>query len=311
METENKDKLLADSISCNASEDKRVWHLPRDIGTGRFVSRSLAGDLTLTISDIHLAQPLNAHLEEPGENGYLVFSLEGTAMNKNAYFKEGFQTRPNINTLYWSPDRKLTRQAARGERLKAVVISFPKNRLAGMTDQGGAVKEQGALFQHPNSLLMNMVLHQILHCRFTGKLARLFLESKALELMALKWSYLEPVQWPGLSPEQMRGVEKVKKLLLENIRHPPSILSLSKAAGMSHPVLNRCFREATGYSVFEFLRRQRLDLSRQLLVDNSLSLTEIAYAAGYADSSHFSRAFTACYGLAPSRYRQCPAAISK
>jgi AraC-like DNA-binding protein len=304
MKTDKETWASVDSMACDTGEAEKVWYLPRDLGSGQFITQFMEGDLTLTVSDIRLNHTFKAHLNGPDEKVHLVFSLKGRSMNTNRFFKHGFEMRPGVNILYWSPDRRLLRQAAKGEALKAVVVSFPKNRLGRLGNKPDVIHKEGALFQHPNSPAMNMVLHQILSCRYSGRVRQLFLESKALELMALKWSSIEPVQAPNMPPEQARGVEKVRALLLENIQDPPSIHRLARIAGMSHPVLNRCFKRVTGCSVFEFLRQQRLELSREMVTGSTMSMTEIAHAAGYASSSHFSRAFMACYGLQPSRYRK-------
>ena len=52
-----------------------------------------------------------------------------------------------------------------------------------------------------------------------------------------------------------------------------------------------------------YYRALRLARAQNLLRNSALSLTEVALATGFASSSHFSRAYTAEFGEAPSRYR--------
>ncbi|MGR3343854.1 MAG: helix-turn-helix domain-containing protein, partial [Paracoccaceae bacterium] len=47
----------------------------------------------------------------------------------------------------------------------------------------------------------------------------------------------------------------------------------------------------------------RLDKSQSLLRNSPLSVTEIALACGFANSSHFSRVYSAKYRHPPSRIR--------
>ncbi len=296
--------ICVDSQINSEDTTAMTWQLPGNIGTGQFVTHTMGGGLALTVSHVRLTRALHAKLEEPEKKVHLVFSIKGTSTNTTPYFKDGFQIKQGFNSLYWTPDRKMVRQAAEGETLQTVVVSFPKGRLKGFESGMDVCRKEGAFFQHPNSPLINNVLHQILNCHYSDKVRQLFLESKALELMALKWACIESARMAELSPEQMRGVEKVKTLLLGNIQDPPSIHALSRFAGMSHPILNRCFKQAEGCSVFEFLRRQRLELSRDMVQNSTMSMTEIAHAAGYASSSHFSRAFTCFYGLTPTNYRK-------
>jgi AraC family transcriptional activator of tynA and feaB len=66
--------------------------------------------------------------------------------------------------------------------------------------------------------------------------------------------------------------------------------------------VNRTF-SATGHTVGEVVRVRRLARAREELVDRAAPITSIAHRWGFADGSHFSRAFRAVYGCSPSDYR--------
>ena len=52
-----------------------------------------------------------------------------------------------------------------------------------------------------------------------------------------------------------------------------------------------------------WLMNQRIKQSKALLLDPTLSLTEIATKCGFADQSHFTRSFSAAVGATPGRWR--------
>ncbi|XHR92263.1 helix-turn-helix domain-containing protein [Mucilaginibacter sp. UC70_90] len=54
----------------------------------------------------------------------------------------------------------------------------------------------------------------------------------------------------------------------------------------------------------EYIRKLRVEKSFALLADGGLSLTDIAYACGFADQSHFLRCFKQFGGSNPSAYRK-------
>jgi AraC-like DNA-binding protein len=54
-----------------------------------------------------------------------------------------------------------------------------------------------------------------------------------------------------------------------------------------------------GTSAFEYLRMQRLERARQLLVNSHKSVTEIAFEVGYSQPSGFSKAFKRYFGANP------------
>jgi AraC-like DNA-binding protein len=151
------------------------------------------------------------------------------------------------------------------------------------------------------------VLFQIMHCPFRGVSRKLFLESRALELIALQLERIDTSkQFPGptriMHPDDRKRTDYAKSLLFENIENPPTLFELSRAAGMSHPKLNRCFRQMYGMTVFECLRKERLDRAREMLEHQGRTVTEAAFTVGYDSISHFSQAYKKHFGLSPSAY---------
>ena len=74
--------------------------------------------------------------------------------------------------------------------------------------------------------------------------------------------------------------------------------------GLSERSFNRRFLAAVGTSPARFVQKARLNSARDLLRQSNLSVAEVAQRCGFADSSHFSRAFSAHVGSAPQAYRQ-------
>jgi two-component system response regulator YesN len=78
---------------------------------------------------------------------------------------------------------------------------------------------------------------------------------------------------------------------------------LQRAAGIGSSQLNVLFRELTGYSPMEYLRRLRIELARELLADPAVSIKEVAARTGFSDPNHFSRIFARLDGVPPTAYR--------
>ena len=93
-------------------------------------------------------------------------------------------------------------------------------------------------------------------------------------------------------------------LLNEQAPRSTSLSGLAQAVGV-HPVhLARSFRREYGVTVGEYARSLRLDWATAQLALPDCSLAEIAFAAGFSDQSHFTRAFRAYAGVTPGRYRE-------
>lgn len=111
------------------------------------------------------------------------------------------------------------------------------------------------------------------------------------------------------------------RLPLEERKHPPAWLArvleklhaehsarltlddLSAVAGV-HPVhLSRVFRRFQREGIGEYTRRLRIRASCQHLLNPELPLAEISLLLGFADQSHFTRAFRQVTGLTPATFR--------
>lgn len=174
-----------------------------------------------------------------------------------------------------------------------------------------AIEPSAETFFHASttSPAMQIALHQILHCPYEGALAQIYIESKALELVALKLSQIgEGVKLPTKnSPLQLRDLDCIhnaKEILMSNIEFPPSLLELAKKAGINDYKLKIGFREVFGTTVFGYLRNQRMEQARQLLLEQQMNVSEVAQTVGYASLSQFSTAFKHYFGITPKTYQK-------
>ena len=72
-----------------------------------------------------------------------------------------------------------------------------------------------------------------------------------------------------------------------------------------HPVtLSRYFPQYFSSTIGDYRRKIRVDKALQMLRATTLSLTQIAYACGFADQGHFTRTFKATTGFLPKDIRK-------
>jgi AraC-like DNA-binding protein len=65
----------------------------------------------------------------------------------------------------------------------------------------------------------------------------------------------------------------------------------------------RLFRQYTGSSIAEFQQRRQIDKARSLLVETELSISEVAYTAGFQSGSALARAMRRLDNISPSEVR--------
>ena len=112
----------------------------------------------------------------------------------------------------------------------------------------------------------------------------------------------------GNSLAYVDRVNRAIDLVLQNLDQPLKLEVVASAAGFSPFHFHRIFRSLVGESLGEFVKRVRLERALTLMsrqgwaTRRQPSLTDIAFACGFASSSDFSRCFRQRYGVPPSRF---------
>jgi len=97
--------------------------------------------------------------------------------------------------------------------------------------------------------------------------------------------------------------EVISRYIRDNLGEPITVETLAEIARMPPERFGGAFREATGMSVRQWQTDYRVRSAQRLLTDNpNESLTEVATLCGFADQSHFSRAFLKVVGLTPTAW---------
>ena len=104
----------------------------------------------------------------------------------------------------------------------------------------------------------------------------------------------------GLRP---RVVRRIHEYIDDNIDQRISVELLAGLANLSVCYFVRAFKQSMGITPHDYLIRQRVERTKQLLSGTDMPLSEIALAAGFADQSHFSRRFRQHVGISPRDYR--------
>src|SRR5271165_489104 len=104
----------------------------------------------------------------------------------------------------------------------------------------------------------------------------------------------------GLPIRQLRKVEDhVGERLAEDI----SVEALAGLVELSPFHFSRVFKQATGMSPLQFVRRERITRAQQLIRETSRSVIEIGLEVGYTSPSHFAQVFRRVVGVAPTEFR--------
>ena len=83
-----------------------------------------------------------------------------------------------------------------------------------------------------------------------------------------------------------------------------SVEELAKCAKMSRRYFEKLFFLEKGMTPRDYIIGLKMELARELLRGEKLSVNDVAYELGYADVYHFSKIFKQKNGVSPSEYRR-------
>jgi AraC family transcriptional regulator len=92
-------------------------------------------------------------------------------------------------------------------------------------------------------------------------------------------------------------------MMHEHYHKPLKLDDLARSATLSKFYFLRQFRMVTGVTPGRFLSAVRIHEAKRLLFDTSSNVADISIQVGYDSPGTFTRRFTECVGLSPTRYR--------
>ena len=104
-------------------------------------------------------------------------------------------------------------------------------------------------------------------------------------------------------------IQQVLRYISSHLKEDLSIERLAAEVFLSRYHLMRKFKEATGYSLHQYIQNKRLILARDLL-RTDMPVTRISTETGFHDYSTFSRAFHAHFHCSPKEWRKTHASTS-
>jgi AraC family transcriptional regulator, positive regulator of tynA and feaB len=136
--------------------------------------------------------------------------------------------------------------------------------------------------------------------------AELRIADQAVDLAALALSTVAEASGLKLSSASAAALLRLRRAVEAALAQRGMRCADVAAAGMSVRYANHLLRQ-DGTSLERYLQHRRLEKCRDALRDpgqSHRSISEIAFAWGFSDASHFTRSFKAAYGLAPRNYRR-------
>jgi AraC family transcriptional regulator len=165
------------------------------------------------------------------------------------------------------------------------------------------IQERPAALDHPWDYSAGPIVRLAwkLYCEFhkSDAAAPLVMEGLTLEILGESAR-----QDSGQTNHAPPWLARVTELLHDQFHDNLSLAEIASVVRVHPAHLARVFHRHCHCTVGAYLRQLRLEQARRELATSSLSLCDIALAAGYSDQSQITAAFRKHTGLSPAQYRR-------
>ena len=101
-----------------------------------------------------------------------------------------------------------------------------------------------------------------------------------------------------------RGLQRIDDFIEANLSNSFSNSDLACQVHLPQLHFFRAFKAATGQTPHQYVLSRRITRAQDLLAAGDMSLSEIAYACGFASQSHMTDVFRGKLGITPGQYRR-------
>ncbi len=99
-------------------------------------------------------------------------------------------------------------------------------------------------------------------------------------------------------------VHKIIEYINNNYMHKIALDDIAEHVYMSKSYVSKIFNEEMNISLSAFINKVRIDKSKHLLLDPSISIADVAHLIGFDDQSYFTKQFKAVTSISPKKYRE-------
>ena len=114
----------------------------------------------------------------------------------------------------------------------------------------------------------------------------------------------EPVVTVVKEERDKRFMDKLDTWIVSHLSDPSlNVDELARSLGYGRSTFYRKVSDMVGMTPNAYIRKFRMDKSKDLLTNSNLTISEIAYKTGFSSAFYFSKCFKETYGMSPSQFR--------
>ena len=200
--------------------------------------------------------------------------------------------------VLYGPDQWHMHYADIGVAPRYVTISFDAEGY----DLSRLMNQKFQSSQKTISLLQQMLREQDRMDEYSEDLILTLLCQLILTLLRQSEGPAQPVKSPQCINNENEIIRRAQQYISQNLRNKLSVPLVAKNADVSPSYLTSLFHKHLQISPGEYIRRVKLQESKQMIREGNMNFSQIAQALQYSTIHHFSRQFKEKFGITPTEY---------
>ena len=201
--------------------------------------------------------------------------------------------------VFYAPNQWHMQYAEMGMAPRYITITFEARGL----DWQQLVNRKFAAPQKIVALIQQMLREQEQMDELSGDMIISMLKQLLIQLMRQATAPAEAkLQTSNAIHSENEIIRRAQMYVSTHIREKLTVPLLARQVDVSPSYLTALFHKNLQISPGEYIRRIKLQESKQMIRENNLNFTEIAAALQYSTVHHFSRQFKEKFGITPTEY---------
>ena len=214
--------------------------------------------------------------------------------NKAYHFKKGAVFMIDAENFHYSAPQD-PKKYNRNKLIISKSILLNLARSLGFYDQITSMfdgnNDNSVYLETKNALAVNELFEIISESREPLNCASSF-----IDMLKILWDNAHSPVW------QDEMLSAIFEAINNHLEDEFSLDILSKETNTDKYYLCHYFKAKTGMTIFDYLKCQRIELAKKLLIEDHTTISQVASACGYNSLAYFSKCFKETTGITPKDY---------
>lgn len=182
-------------------------------------------------------------------------------------------------------------------------VGFHGSRAKRLLEESG-LTSSSPIFEYRKDSTLTELMSEIIAAKRLKKAQQTAAQGYLYLILStlIESSDTEPALTSNFSQKEIY-LKKAFRYIESNYSQDITVSEMASEVGVDRSYLYSLFKELTGRSPKEHIRKERMDRAIYLLNDMKLNIGYIAYSVGYSDQFQFSKSFKAFTGKSPKQFR--------